>query len=109
MDWDDLCLGDPALDIAMLLWSPTADGLPPHEHVLPDDLATNEPLVERMAVYRRAQLLYWTVDGIADYMEAESVPEQASAIRAEKEIVYERLLALYFTQYAADHLPPARP
>ncbi len=98
LDWDDLSLGDPALDWATLLGPTVADPAPLDVSALPPDSVT--PAVrERLPLYARAVLLDWVLDPIADWIEADAAPEHAAAVRAEKERIHHAALARYRAKY----------
>ena len=91
LDWDDLCLGDPVMDEAMLaaqLW-------------LPDDsrgwreVAGESASAERMEVYARAILLDNVIDVLADWVDADKVPEHLDEVRTRKEAEHHKYLARY--------------
>jgi hypothetical protein len=97
LDWDGLALGDPMMDWAMLLGpnpavlrSATADNLP--------DLAFSDPQRRRFELHARATLLDWTIDPLADWVEA-PVSDQQAGIRAAKRALHERALEAYRTRY----------
>lgn len=87
LDWDDLAIGDGALDWAILFGY---DGL------RVGDAEPDAPLLAsmdadtraRFDLYRRATLLDWAIDPLADWVEADDAPEHAAAVRAEKERVH---------------------
>ena len=65
LDWDDLTLGDPALDFALLLAPPLSAW---QDDLWRDYLPGREAgFVERMALYGRARLLDWVIDVLAEY------------------------------------------
>lgn len=99
IDWDDLSLGDPALEFGILL-GPLLAHLPPAqrqplpalaEAALPPDPA----LRERFELYLRAYLLDEVIDSLADYVESAFAPEHQAEVQAEKQRVHEQALALY--------------
>lgn len=95
LDWDDLGLGDPAMDWAMLYGPTRSDPRPvmlrrPNLDAVLDVLA-----VKRLPIWGRATLLDWIIDPVADWVEAEAEPEHGSTIRTSAEIVHERALNQY--------------
>lgn len=84
LDWDGLARGDPAMDYGMLL-GPALEGATrrPLEDfpLVPRDAAFRA----RIELYRRAYLLDWTVDVLADWVDAPRVPEHQEAMRARKQ------------------------
>ncbi|HET7460525.1 MAG TPA: phosphotransferase [Longimicrobium sp.] len=98
LDWDDLMLGDPALDWATLLGPTRADvSLSGHATLPPQALAPG--VAERLPLYARATLLDWVLDPLADWIEAATAPEHASEVRAEKERIHRAALAVYRATY----------
>ena len=99
LDWDELQLGDPAIDWAMLLGPSRRDIRPAtaREPVrLPDlDVAGRE----RFELYARASLLDWVIDPLSDWLDAETQPPGATAVRPEKQAVHERAAAVYQQLY----------
>ena len=87
LDWDDLTLGDPALDYAMLLWPVLCDRpLAPAtawRAALPESIAPprDPDLDERLALYLRAQALDGVIDSLANYLEAPALPEHLDRTR----------------------------
>ena len=106
LDWDGISIGDPAMDVAMLLAATSADAdmrdaldlLTPLDQ--PDDDEGAGAFMERLGVYARAILLDWTIDPLADWLAASAVPEHAERVRAEKRRTHERSLARYRARYA---------
>ena len=97
LDWDDLTLGDPALDFALLLAPPLSAW---QDDLWRDYLPGREAgFVERMALYGRARLLDWVIDVLADYVEAEGTPEQQALARSVKQQQHLQALALYQARY----------
>ena len=101
LDWDDLTIGDPALDLAML-FGPTMTDLSPNgwrdwERVL----GAGPAMLERLELYSQASLLDWVIDSVADYLEADAAPEHAGLVRGERMRVHRAALALYRALYAS--------
>jgi Phosphotransferase enzyme family len=98
LDWDDLRLGDPALDWATLLGPTRADvSLSGHAALPAQALAPG--VAERLPLYARATLLDWVLDPLADWIEADTAPEHAAEVRAEKERIHHAALAVYRATY----------
>lgn len=99
LDWDDLALGDPALDWGMLFGPSRTDLRTAADRVLPPALASNAALRERLAIYARASLLDWIIDPLADWIDAGEAPEHVAEVRAEKERIHRAALAAYLQRY----------
>jgi thiamine kinase-like enzyme len=97
LDWDDLQLGDPALDYTTLLAPPLAHWQPDHWPLAL--LPVDEALHERLALYQRAHLLDWVIDVLADYVEAEVAAAHQAEVRATKQQQHSQALALYQQYY----------
>ncbi len=81
LDWDDLAISDPALDLIMLL-SPSVESIEPFEISEEKNSYPIDPdLKERLKIYAPARLLDWVIDPLADYIEAEAAPEVADEVR----------------------------
>ena len=94
LDWDDMCIGDPAIDIAMLT-GPTPDDLAPLKRVDQLPIALSDSQRERLLLYGRAALLDWIIDPVADWIEAAAAPALESEIRGEKERMHRMALEAY--------------
>jgi aminoglycoside phosphotransferase (APT) family kinase protein len=94
-DWDDVAIGDPALDLAILLWQPAKDGRPVEGFVGARDAAFRE----RFKLYARANLLDEVIDPLADWVEAAKAPEHRDEVRAAKEKVHRGALQEYRARY----------
>ncbi len=93
LDWDDLQLGDPVLDVAMV-GGPTLDDL--ERRVIPaahGGLSNTE--IERVRLYHRMMLLDWVIDTLADWIDSAKTLTNPADYRAQKRDVHERALALY--------------
>jgi hypothetical protein len=99
LDWDDLTLGDPALDYITLLGPAPGDLRSSRWRELPAGYLSEGVGRERLPLYARATLLDWVIDPLADWVEAEVAPEHAGGVRAEKERVHREALALYGEWY----------
>lgn len=96
LDWDELGPGDPAMDLGML-------GGP-----IPADLARREDFAEleltdaervRIRWYRRAALLDWTIDTLADWCEAERWLTDPAPFRARNRDLHQRAYTTYRNLY----------
>ena len=92
VDWDDLAIGDPAVDFAVLLWPMVWEGREWREIFT---LGTGNGLAERMEVCFRAQLLDEVIDPLADYVMACAVPSKEAAVRLVKRKRHEEALEKY--------------
>ncbi len=100
IDWDDLALGDPALEFAVLL-EPIME-LDPSASL--EDLLQRRPdagFIQRFEMCLRAQRLYAPIEAAAEYIEAEALEEGADAIRAERKAYYPEALRTYKRRYGA--------
>jgi len=98
IDWDDLALGDPALEYAILLGPLWQDGGRPVEELaslLPPDAA----LHERFGLCLRAYLLDQVIDTLADWVEADFAPEHKAFVQREKENRHKTALTLYWNWF----------
>lgn len=92
IDWDDLSVaGDAAMDYSVLLWPlyRTADWPVWQERV---SRLAGEDAAERMEIYFRAKLLDDVIDVLADYVEAEQIPDV-------KEVTQERARNIHLRAY----------
>lgn len=100
IDWDDLALGDPALDFSIVLgplWRDGAMTLEAAEARLPARLG--EAGRERFRLCLRAMLLDEVIDTLADWVEAEFVPDLMENVRAAKEQKHREALERYQKLY----------
>jgi thiamine kinase-like enzyme len=98
IDWDDLSLGDPALEYSILLGPLWRNGVLSESEIfrlLPED----EDLRERFRLCHRAYILDAIIDTLADWVESEFAPEHQEEVRGEKERQHREALALYRTMY----------
>jgi fructosamine-3-kinase len=94
IDWDDMALGDPALEYSILLGPLWRDGhlsLAEIERLLPPDPAFRE----RFSLCRRALVLDQVIDSLADWVESAFAPTHQSELRPAKERVHREALAFY--------------
>lgn len=95
VDWDEMGYGDPAADLAMLL-TPSIERDEPVEAWL----GRRDPdFRHRFELHRRAVLLDLVIDSLADWADADRVPEAAAAVRTAKRAAHERGLAVYRKRY----------
>lgn len=94
IDWDDLALGDPAVDYSILLGEMWRSGVLTHQQAL-TLLPTDEAMRARFALYQRALLLDQVIDPLADWVEAEFAPQHRKEVREQKERQHANALALY--------------
>ena len=98
LDWDDVRIGDPAMDVAMLT-GPSKDDVTPLKlaaeiaDILPRDARARLPLLGQ------ASLLDWAIDPLADWIDADAAPDHTAEVRREKEQVHRQALALYRERY----------
>lgn len=100
LDWDDLALGDPALDWCMLFGPARGDCRTAVERALPPDVAADPAVAERLALYARTSLLDWTIDPLADWIAATEAPGHAEEVRAEKERIHTTAREAYLLRFA---------
>jgi aminoglycoside phosphotransferase (APT) family kinase protein len=92
VDWDDLALGDPAVELAVLLWPMIYKGKEWSEFSIPD---LENGFAERIDLCLRAQLLDEVIDPLADYVEASAVPSKEAEVRLVKRKRHEEALERY--------------
>jgi hypothetical protein len=94
IDWDDLALGDPALEYAIFLGPLWRNGI-----LSPDEvealLPTDAALRERFRLCLRGFLLDQVIDTLADWVECTFAPEHQDQVRAGKELDHREALDLY--------------
>lgn len=98
LDWDNVQIGDPAIDLAMLTGPAPSDLRPLKRLDLVKEVAPPD-IVERLGLLGQASLLDWVIDPLADWLEADAVPDQADEARPEKERLHREALALYREVY----------
>jgi len=99
IDWDDLSgQGDAAMDYSVLLWPLTQDPSWPiwREKML---ARAGAAAGERLELYFRAKLLDDVIDVLADYVEAEQVPEHREEARRTAKAVHLRSYPQYLAKY----------
>lgn len=99
LDWDDLALGDPALDWCMLFGPARGDLRTATDRALPPAVTADAGVRARLALYARASLLDWIIDPLSDWIGATEAPEHVDEVRAEKERIHTAALAAYRRAY----------
>jgi len=102
IDWDDLsCQGDAAMDYSVLLWPLTKDPSWPiwRNKVL---AGAGAAAVERLELYFRAKLLDDVIDVLADYVEAEQVPEHREEAQRKARCIHLHSYPQYLAKYGAE-------
>ncbi|HEU4556455.1 MAG TPA: aminoglycoside phosphotransferase family protein [Longimicrobium sp.] len=99
LDWDNLELGDPAIDWAMLFGPSIAELRDAMDRPLPAAVTVGAAVRERLALYARASLLDWIIDPLADWIDAGEAPEHVAQVRPEKERIHRAALAAYRQRY----------
>jgi len=99
IDWDDLTVsGDAAMDYSVLLWPKYEDQDWSFWSELVLTLAGSE-LCERLQYYFRAKLLDDVIDVLADYIEAEEIPELKEITQKRAKEIHLRAFSEYKKQY----------
>ncbi len=102
LDWDDLRIGDPVLDLATLV-GPTATDLRPLKLRSEVERELSPDRRARLEILGHATLLDWIIDPLADYIDADVAPAHVTDVRREKERVHRAALALYQERYPPMH------
>jgi len=98
LDWDDLRLGDPAMDLTMLA-GPVSTDLRPLKYLDHTIGVLSDEARERLKLLGQASLLDWVIDALADWIESRAAPLHQATVRDEKERVHREALALYRELY----------
>ena len=100
VDWDDLALGDPALEYAVLL-DPVIGPEPRAslQELLPFE--PDEAFIQRFEMCLRAQRLYVPIEAAAEYIEAAEAGAAHDGLRDEKEALHRDGLRAYTWRYGA--------
>lgn len=96
LDWDDLAIGDPVVDDAVLLFN--LHGCDPDRWSAdrpPRDAAEGD----RFVAGARAQLLDQVIDTLADWVELPASTPASDQLRSDKEMVYRTALGVYRERY----------
>jgi aminoglycoside phosphotransferase (APT) family kinase protein len=100
IDWDDLTVfGDAAMDYSVLLWPLYKSKDWTYCRDLVIDLA-GRAVLERMEFYFRAKLLDDVIDVLADYVDAEHVPELKEIAQKRAKEIHLRAYPEYQSLYA---------
>jgi hypothetical protein len=92
IDWDNLNLGDPAMDFSnFCCWPPLK-----WRHL---PAAQDRAFAGRMETYLRAVLLDWVIDVLPDWIECDVAPDHAIEFRRGNERLYEMFYAAYRERY----------
>jgi aminoglycoside phosphotransferase (APT) family kinase protein len=91
LDWDDLALGDPAVDFAVLLWPIVYERGQWSGFSIPNENGFRQ----RMEICLRAQLLDEVIDPLADYVAAGAVPSKQDEVQVVKRKRHEEALQRY--------------
>ncbi len=92
IDWNDLTIGDPAVDFAILLWPMVWEGSQWREFF---KSGTEKGFAERIEFCFRAQLLDEVIDPLADYIESRAVPSKQAAVQRVKRKRHEEARGKY--------------
>jgi hypothetical protein len=99
LDWDELGLGDPVVDWAMLFGPSPADPRPAPEASVRAAAELADSEWARLDVYARASVLDWVIDSLADWVDAARAPVWTEAVRQVKRDAHERALDVYRDLY----------
>lgn len=102
IDWDDLSLGDPALEYAILLDGLLRSGALSQEAaeaLLPVVPYQREDFLTRFRVCLRAQLLDTVIDSLADWVESAFAPIHQEEVRPAKQRAHQEALQRYQALY----------
>jgi hypothetical protein len=92
LDWDDLAIGDPAIDFAVLAWPVVFEGGDWRELPMP---YIDSDFQARIELCFRAQLLDEVIDPLADYVAAAMVPSKQAEVQLIKRQRHEEALERY--------------
>lgn len=95
IDWDDLALGDPALEYGILLGPLWRAGRLSLEDALALLPAGDPDMRRRFEVCLRAFVLDGVIDTLADWVESSFAPDHQEEVRAAKEAAHRSALAFY--------------
>ena len=100
VDWDDLALGDPALEFAIIL----EQVLDHNPDASPAEMFPHGPdagFSQRLEVCLRAQRLYSAIEGAAEYIEADALEEGSDSFREERKARHQVAVRSYTLRYGA--------
>jgi thiamine kinase-like enzyme len=100
IDWDDLSgQGDAAMDYSVLLWPLMND---PSWQIWREKALSGvgAAAVERLELYFRAKLLDDVIDVLADYVEAEQVPDHREEAQRKARAIHLRSYPQYLAKYS---------
>lgn len=95
IDWDDLALGDPALEYGILLGPLWRDGRLSLEEAAALLPAGDPDMRRRFEISLRAFVLDQVIDTLADWVEASFAPDHQETVRAGKEAAHRAALDFY--------------
>jgi len=98
LDWDDLTLGDAALDFAIVIWPIVYKAGRHWQEFMP---SADAAFSDRMEICFKAQLLDEVIDTLADYIEAETVPSNRTQVQLMKKSQHEQALKRYRLKYGS--------
>lgn len=99
LDWDDLALGDPAMEWSMLFGPSRGDLRTVMDRALPPALTADASVRERLRLYARSSLLDWMLDPLSDWIDATESPEHLAEVRPENERIHRAALEAYRARY----------
>lgn len=94
LDWDEVGLGDPAMDWAML-FGPCRERIEPADPEALADIPLDDDERNRLSLFRRASILDWIIDPLADWVAAAAEPEHGATVRAANRAIHEQALDRY--------------
>lgn len=101
VDWDDVGLGDPAMDFATVIFPLTCVPTNRDWRDFPIP-AQDEAFTTRMAIYRRMQVLDWVIDVLADWIDCREAPSSQAEVRSRKRAEHEQFLRIYEADYGTE-------
>jgi hypothetical protein len=91
-------LGDPAMDFSNAVFPLTCGPAACRWQDFPIPIE-DEAFSTRMALYRRAQVLDFVIDVLADWIDCREAPDVQAEVRARKQAEHERFLRIYEADY----------
>jgi hypothetical protein len=98
VDWDDVRVGDPVMDVAMLT-GPTASDLAPLKFFQQATAQLTTAERERLQLLGRASLLDWVIDPLADWIDSDKAPAHEAEVKRAKEKTHREALRVYRARY----------